>query len=54
VTIEAKFWVEVSIVSADVKVPPIVNECVGVQSLEDAFDEAEEILRTAREMERGR
>jgi hypothetical protein len=45
----AKFWLEIAIVSADPKAEQIISECVGVQSIEDAFDEAEDMLRTAKE-----
>ena len=48
-TVAAKYWLEISIVPADTKLPPIVNKCLGVMSLEAAFYEAKEILEVAEE-----
>lgn len=43
-----KYWLEISITPANKREPAIISESVGLQSIEDAFFEAEELLEDAR------
>lgn len=49
-----KYWLEISITPANKREPAIINESIGVQSIEDVFLEAEELLEDARKKWKGR
>jgi hypothetical protein len=47
--ISVKYWLDISIRSVDKDAAPIINESLGVQTIEAAFYEAQEILDLAKE-----
>lgn len=46
--VNVNYWVDISIRSVDKDAEPIINESLGVMTLESAFDEVQEIVDLAR------